>query len=156
MMTHTLQPCFDALYRPTFGLLSKVITWEEFRDKVFVTYINKEVNLSTMSPSAIQSFAQPLLDTFLDLPLYIRVLSIIIGFPTIAIALNVLSQVVCLHQALLRELLMYRHSHETLPFHPWYSTISPGSEVQPITVRTHTSSSLSVETRYVRSSGRLL
>lgn len=47
-----------------------------------------------MSPSAIQSFAQPILDTFLELPLYVRVLSIIIGIPTIAIALNVLSQVV--------------------------------------------------------------
>jgi hypothetical protein len=49
-----------------------------------------------MSPSTIQSFAQPVLDTFLDLPLYARVLSILIGFPTIAIALNVLSQLVCL------------------------------------------------------------
>ena len=106
-----------------------------------------------MSPSAIQSFAQPLLDTFLDLPLYARVLSIIIGFPTIAIALNVLSQLVSLYQASMRENLMYRYSHEILAFHPWYSTISPGSEVQPIMVRTHTSSSLSVETRYVGSSG---
>jgi hypothetical protein len=52
-----------------------------------------------MSPSAIQSFAQPVLDTFLDLPLYARVLSIIIGFPTIAIALNVLSQLVRLDRS---------------------------------------------------------
>jgi hypothetical protein len=100
-----------------------------------------------MSPSAIQSFAQPVLDTFLDLPLYARVLSLIIGFPTIAIALNVLSQLVRLDQSSVRYALMIRSFQEILPSLLWYSTISPGSEVRPIMVRIHTSSFLNVETR---------
>jgi hypothetical protein len=109
-----------------------------------------------MSPSAIQSFAQPVLDTFLDLPLYARVLSIIIGFPTIAIALNVLSQLVRLDQSPMRYALMIRSFPEILPSLLWYSTISPGSEVRPITVRIRTSSFLNAVTRYVRhqASGR--
>jgi hypothetical protein len=49
--------------------------------------------------------------------------------------------------------LTYRPYLEILHSHLWYSTISPGSEVQPITVKTHTSSSLSVVTRYVRPLG---
>ena len=47
-----------------------------------------------MSSSSLLLHLRPVMDTFLDLPLYARVLSILIGFPTIAITLNVLSQLV--------------------------------------------------------------
>lgn len=108
-----------------------------------------------MSPSAIQSFAQPLLDTFLELPVYARVLSIIIGFPTIAIALNVLSQVVRFSGYILRSELIPRLYQGTLLYPLWYSITSLGSEVQHTTVRTHTSFSLNAETRYVGQAVRL-
>jgi hypothetical protein len=49
---------------------------------------------SSIQSSSLLLHLQPVIDTFLGLPVYARVLSILIGFPAIAIALNVLSQVV--------------------------------------------------------------
>lgn len=54
-------------------------------------------DLSTMSSSTILQapslVLKPIFDTFLSLPTYVQVLSVVFGFPAIAITLNVLSQV---------------------------------------------------------------
>jgi hypothetical protein len=49
---------------------------------------------SFQSSSSLLLHIQPVIDTFLTLPLYARVLTFVIGLPAIAIALNVASQLV--------------------------------------------------------------
>jgi hypothetical protein len=49
---------------------------------------------SFQSSSSLLLHAQPVIDTFLALPLYARILTFVVGVPAIAIALNVASQLV--------------------------------------------------------------
>lgn len=96
---------------------------------------------------------RPVLDAFLALPTYIQVLSVVIGVPALAIALNVFSQLVRVAQNLDSPIQASANTpsacRETRLCLLWSFTSSPGLAALPRMVRTHTSSSLRTATRSV-------